>query len=86
MALPLRYLWETSNSNVTYEYWLESQLYKLLAAEETKVLQSGEAHVQQLWAKIRTSLERIKGAAFNNDKKTIYCIVNELYAELSATQ
>lgn len=41
---------------------------------------------QQLQAKIRLVLEQIKGAAFNDDKPTMFRIINETYAELSAMQ
>ena len=41
---------------------------------------------QQLQAKIRLVLERIKIAALEQDMSTIFQIVNETYAELSAMQ
>ena len=39
---------------------------------------------QQLKAKIRLALERIKSAALNNDISTMFHVINETYAELSA--
>ena len=58
------------------------------AAEEQgmSALQSGEAPSQQLKAKIRLSLERIKGAALNGDKATMFSVINQTYAELSAIE
>ena len=40
MPLPLRYQWDISNSNCTYEHWLECELMKRLEIEETKILQT----------------------------------------------
>jgi predicted unusual protein kinase regulating ubiquinone biosynthesis (AarF/ABC1/UbiB family) len=56
------------------------------AAEEhgLAALQSGEAPSQQLQAKIRLSLEQIKGAALNGDMPTVFRVLNQTYAELSA--
>jgi hypothetical protein len=42
--------------------------------------------VQRLKAKIRLSLEQIKGAALNGDKVTMFHIINKTYAELSAIE
>ncbi|MBE3142701.1 MAG: hypothetical protein IMZ61_02100 [Planctomycetes bacterium] len=54
-----------------------------------KTLEAAESQttvVQQLQAKIRLALEQIKGAALDGDKSTMFRIINETYAELSAMQ
>jgi uncharacterized phage-associated protein len=57
--------------------------------EERKTSEQGESPAtdrQQLQAKIRLVLERIKTAALEQDMSTIFQVVNETYAELSAMQ
>ena len=57
-----------------------------LEKQGAPAVQSGEAPSQQLKVKIRLALEQIKGAALNGDKATMFSVINQTYAELSAIE
>jgi ElaB/YqjD/DUF883 family membrane-anchored ribosome-binding protein len=66
---------------------LSEELGWLLNLLEEPASEQGELAAtdsQQLQAKIRLALEQIKGAALNNDMSTVFRILNQTYAELSA--
>lgn len=77
--------WRCGGCGVWYPYSVSRcECNKLLHIETTGGTQP--ASLQQLQAKIRLSLERIKGAALDNDMSSVFRLINETYAELSAMQ
>ena len=78
MPLPLRYQWSKSNSNLSFQGWLEQELLQRQALEEEKILQSGEAPHQQLKAKISEFRESLEWYRDNENRNYANGFLNKL--------